>query len=177
MTHLNDIIIDIALTKKEFQDFLFFARKYCDFVEQKSNSTELENLKSFQTLLIELYRTGKVIPSVTLTHNLEFDTNLDDTTVKFITQTISDKIPFSYYWNLLNPTDSKNLAETACGDLVDDLADIYRDIKEAILMFDIDKIEAKESALWDFKFHYDNHWSEHCIEALFAIHHYLYENR
>ena len=97
--------------------------------------------------------------------------------LKSILKFIAGRVPFSYYWAVLNPVDSENLAETGTGDLVDDLGDTYADLKEALIMFDKNEIDAQENAIWKFKFDFDNHWGEHSIEALYAIHHYLSENR
>ncbi|MCW3075042.1 MAG: hypothetical protein JWP69_2111 [Flaviaesturariibacter sp.] len=97
--------------------------------------------------------------------------------MKTILKSIGGRVPFSYYWVVLNPVDMKNLAETGTGDLVDDLGDIYKDLKRAIVIFDTDDVAAKENIIWRLKFDFDYHWNKHCIEALSAIHHYLNETR
>jgi hypothetical protein len=42
-------------------------------------------------------------------------------------------------------------------DLIDDLSDIYKDFKEALILYDKFQIEATEVAMFQFKFGYDNH--------------------
>ncbi len=94
-----------------------------------------------------------------------------------ILELIGKKAPLSWYWAVLNPVDMDDLPETGTGDLIDDLGDIYNDLKEALTLFNRSNAGAKEHAVWQFKFDHENHWGEHCINALHVIHHYLYKNR
>lgn len=73
--------------------------------------------------------------------------------------------------------ETNDSGETGLGDLIDDLSDIYKDIKRELYLLDNEVYNAKEDAIYNFKLLYDYHWGEHCIEALNAIHHYLYANR
>jgi hypothetical protein len=68
--------------------------------------------------------------------------------------------------------------EPTQGWLVDDFADIYRDLK--IELTKIEKIgtdEAVEDALWQLKWSFTNHWGQHCINALRALHYLWYDGK
>ena len=162
---------------KEFFDFLNSARKFCSFIETENSLTENEFLLLTQNHLLTLYSTARLIPSVKLKSDKDFEVDIPSDELKSLLKFIAGRVPFSYYWAVLNPFDNQNLAETGTGDLVDDLGDTYADLKEALIMFDKGDIDAQENAIWKFKFDFDNHWGEHCIEALYAIHHYFYANR
>jgi hypothetical protein len=173
MTPSKEISADEILKTREFSDFLNSAKSFCSLIEEETSLTGTEFLQTAQTHLIKLYFLGRLLPSIHLQTDKDFETDIDDSTMKSLLQFIGQRVPFSYYWVVLNPVDEKNLAETGTGDLIDDLGDIYNDLKRGLLIFDIEDPAAKENAIWKFKFDFDFHWNEHCIQALSAIHHYL----
>ena len=61
------------------------------------------------------------------------------------------------------------------GDLGDDLLDIYKDVKESLLVYNSPHEHAPERALWLLDFGFNHHWGQHCVDALQAIHHYLHD--
>lgn len=173
LTNPNSISINQILETKEFSDFLNSARNFCSFIETENSSTENEFLLFTQNHLLTLYSTARLIPSVILKSDKNFEVDIPSDELKQLLQFIANRLPFSSYWAVLNPLDNENLAEAGTGDLVDDLSDTYANLKEALIIFDKDDIDAQENAIWKFKFDFDNHWGEHCIEALNVIHHYL----
>jgi hypothetical protein len=177
LTHPSNISADKILTTKEFSDFLKAAKNFCAFIETQQRDTSKGFLLLTQTQLLTLYSLGQNIPPVSLESNADIDTNLSDTEMKSLLKTISDRVPFAYYWTVLNPIDINNSAVIGTGDLVDDLGDIYKDLKQGLLLFDMPDFGAKENAIWKFRFDFDYHWRKHCIEALNAIHHYLQNNK
>ena len=59
-----------------------------------------------------------------------------------------------------------------CGDLLDDLSEIYKDIKRSLLIID-NGFNARETGLWRLKFQFENNWGDYCINALYACHYFL----
>jgi hypothetical protein len=54
--------------------------------------------------------------------------------------------------------------------LWDDLADIYRDLKNGLRLFDLGTQDATLQAIWDWRFGYENHWGSHLMQALVTVH-------
>lgn len=177
MTSPKEILVNEILNTKEFSELLNTAKEYCNFIETESKLTQIEFLREAQTYLITLYSLARHLPLVHLQTDKDFESDIDDNTMELLLKFIGNRVPFPYYWTVLNPVNMNNLAETGTGDLIDDLGDIYKDLKRALLIFDTDHIAAKENAIWKFKFDFDYHWGAHCMEALSAIHHYLIENK
>jgi hypothetical protein len=67
------------------------------------------------------------------------------------------------YWLVFDP-----FAEEApvLGQLADDVADIYRDLKSGIAL--IDERPANDAS-WDWRFTFDSHWGLHAASALYAL--------
>ncbi len=161
---------------QEIIDFVNESRAFCSFIETKQNFRDKEFLKLTRGFLAKLYFSGLNLPSVDVLTEIDFDFEIGENNMKEILSLIAERVPFQYYWAILNPTENDNLAETGTGDLIDDLGDIYKDLKRGLMMFDKDEFGAKQNAIWKFKFDFDFHWGEHCVEALSVIHHYFYAN-
>ena len=70
------------------------------------------------------------------------------------------------YWQVFNPNTDK---EADCGSLADDLADIYRDLKDGLVLNE--KYPARpENAIWQWRLLYYAHWGKHAIDALLTMH-------
>ena len=67
------------------------------------------------------------------------------------------------YWEVFDPYEED---EPVGGSLTDDLLDIYRDLGRGLLAWNSG---ARESALWDWKFHFELHWGDHAVDALRAL--------
>jgi hypothetical protein len=169
----KEIPVEEILKTDEFKSFLSATREFLIFIETESGLSKREFAEVSQTLLVNLYLLARQLPAIQLTSEKEFESEIDKSTKDSIFKFISDRIPFSYYWVALEPLNMHKSAEWGTGDLTDDLADIYIELKSSLILFDKDDIEAKEEAIWRFKFEFNHHWGDHCIEALSAIHHYL----
>jgi hypothetical protein len=164
-------VAQIIITK-EFRDFYKSATDYCDHIENYHGSSSADFMKATRQNLLHLYDTGLKLQWVDLQSNAEFDDRLDDKEFETILHSISAKLGQRYYWHVFNPSNQED-TESVCGDLVDDLGDIYKDLKRSILLYQIDTIDSRERAVWDFKFLFEKHWNDHCINALTGIHFFL----
>ncbi|MHC5058320.1 MAG: DUF5063 domain-containing protein [Planctomycetota bacterium] len=54
--------------------------------------------------------------------------------------------------------------------LWDDLADVYRDLRHALRIFDLGTEDARAEAVWQWRFDYESHWGEHLFSALQTVH-------
>lgn len=70
------------------------------------------------------------------------------------------------YMQVFDPT-----RDTAAipGSLADDIADIYRDLKERLVLKGTHGSEPEE-LIWEWKFGFQSHWGKHAMDALLAIH-------
>lgn len=164
-----EISIEKVIELKETKDFLLTARSYCSFIET-TDTTNKEFLKGLQGLLLILYQQATTLSCTTLDHEEEFKEKLSKEEFEKILNSISDKIGENrYYWEVFDPTNDKD-TEAVCGDLVDDIGDIFKDIKYGLMIFDIGTTSSQEDAIWNFKFGFEKHWGRHAISALKTIH-------
>jgi hypothetical protein len=76
------------------------------------------------------------------------------------------------YWTVFDPASENN--EVLRGTLADDIVDIYRDLKEPLLLMDRDAI-TPDLAIWKWRLLFCSHWGDHAISALRTIHNLLDE--
>ena len=78
---------------------------------------------------------------------------------------------------IFDPTDEKENEPTQ-GWLVDDVADIYADLKEELYKIEqIGTDEAIEDGLWQLKFGFTTHWGNHCVNAIRVLHYIYYDGK
>ena len=56
----------------------------------------------------------------------------------------------------------------------DDFADIYRDLKEGVEMWDLGDAESRAEAQWHWRFGYEHHWGWHLMRAALTVHEVKY---
>ncbi|MFD2517732.1 DUF5063 domain-containing protein [Salinimicrobium flavum] len=178
MENLSEEIKSL-LTANDTQHFLDVARSYILLIENGEIKKQEFHLQIHKKLT-ELYNAGLSLKPVELFYsNAEtyFDgidkSELKTQNIKLISLFGED----SYYWEIFDPTDEKD-KESTQGWLVDDVVDIYADLK--IELHKIDEIatdEAVEDGLWQLKFGFTTHWGNHCVNAIRALHYLYYEGK
>ncbi|MGE5479640.1 MAG: DUF5063 domain-containing protein [Chloroflexota bacterium] len=165
--------VEQIIKTKEFSEFYQNALEFCESIDNYKTKSKVDFLEKIRQNLLCLYSAGLKLQLVDLQSDVDFDENIDDQEFKNVLKSIGDRLQDArYYWHVFDPTNVED-NELVCGDLLDDLGDIYKDLKYSIMIFNLDKPDCQESALWQFKFDFDEHWNDHCINALTAIHYYL----
>ncbi|WP_409294130.1 DUF5063 domain-containing protein [Peribacillus sp. SCS-26] len=143
------------MINEDVTSFLSSANHYCTLIDSL-NGLDEKSLEELLAALLDLYLKALKLPEVEPDHAEAplFEISLPK--VDF------DK--YEYYWQVFDPY---ILAEPGCGSLSDDIIDIYKDLKEGILLFEQD---TPNEAIWHWKFHFQAHWGSHAVNALHALH-------
>lgn len=157
-------------TSEHFSTFLQSARDYCDFIESAGRYSEVAFFEYTQKHLITLYINAQSLELVEVTFDSNFPPSLTKDIFLEVRTQLSNIVYSRYYWHMFDPSEQVDI-NPVCGDIVDDLGDIYWDLKNAIMLYDKGSEEEVASAIWDFKFLFDHHWGDHCMNAQYAIHH------
>jgi len=75
---------------------------------------------------------------------------------------------WSAYFNVSDPYDEAN-HEPVRMSLADDLADIYRDVKNGLLAEQAVAAARPKDVLWTWRFDFESHWATHAADALRAL--------
>jgi len=169
------VLVNDYLQSDAFNALTNAAQNFCGYIENETTVSQEEFAVNVLTLLTTLYAAGLQIPE--LHYGDEIDTDVDadisDTEKKNIISSIYKRIPFSFYNITLYKHDLNRTENTALGDLGDDIADIYLDLKRALLKYNSPYLNGKAEAVFTLAFGFSHHWGDHCIDAMHSIHHYL----
>lgn len=164
----------IIYESDQIQQFLSQANHFCDLIESEKDDEPIKFLNEIQKVLLKLYVHANELPEIELEENENFQNDLSQQSIKKIN--ISDRIgKYGIYWEMHDPIFPKD-KKPVCGSLMDDLGDIYGDIKRNLLILNLKNDNALEEALWDLKFSFETHWGHHLIDTLRALHYLKFDH-
>ncbi|MDQ2732380.1 MAG: DUF5063 domain-containing protein [Armatimonadota bacterium] len=147
--------------------FVESAEAFCSLIEQHQSLTAAEFVCQSAPCLAELYRAAVLLslwPVETDTEDLIEDA-VSTEQAQAVDRGIGQKLGSAcLYWEVFDPREE---SDPVVGDLGDDLADIYREVKNGLAAFN--KGPANEAIghwQWGFRFH----WGDHVVDALRVMH-------
>lgn len=158
-------------------EFAAVANEYCKYAEHASELKGQEMLGILQRILPLLYLKASLLPAL--------EPVFEDGNEKIVTE--AD-------WNRVHETIRDKLGSAddfAAGmsDIVDEadipvpvtmsenLADIYQDIKDFIILYQTGTNEVMNDAVWECRMNFENIWGEKLLNTLRAVHKFLYSGR
>ena len=141
--------------------FASAAEAYCSWLEREPRPGANEHFSATR-LVAELYAAALSLPG---TDPVNGDTPVVTQEQREMILHRLKSFPFQYYWEVFHPV-ALEPEEPVCGDITDDLLDIYADVKEGLLAYAVDK----QSAVWHWRTTFGFHWGAHATSALRALH-------
>jgi hypothetical protein len=86
--------------------------------------------------------------------------SVPDTEWRGVFDGLTTTLKVRHYWQVADRDDQ----EVVCGDLADDLADIWRDLQVGL------RTPRDGDAIWEWRFAFHTHWGQHAIAALSVLH-------
>ena len=154
------------MTVNNETDFVQTAREYCLWVETGS----VGELDRVQSLLAKLHAAILDIPAIEPDSDGTCDVTIANSEYDKIVERLRG-LPINVYWDVLEPL-AEDGEQPACGSLVDDLADIYRDVKDGLLNYDQGR---KKDALFDWRTSFETHWGRHLTDAQRVIYTHIFK--
>lgn len=155
-------------------EFVAVANEYCKYAENSSQLRGDEMLKILQRILPLMYLKASLIPSL--------EPVFEDRNEKFVTESDWYRIHDSFrlifgtaddYLEL--PDEKFNEAEgPVLSSLSENMADIYQDIKDFLLLYQTGTKEVMNDALWECRMNFENIWGQKLVNSLRTIHKFIY---
>ena len=150
----------------EVDQFAEVARRYCAWVE--SEARDSIDLVTARRVLAELQLAALGLPELDSGDHQKIHSPPPDLRQRALRRVSA--VPFKRYWSMFAPL--KENEQPVCGDLSDDLADIWLDLWRGLYLFDAGhKLEAN----FHWRVGYDSHWGQHLLEAQRAIYAFMTE--
>ena len=151
-------------------DFATAVRSFCSWAENPaSNATARSEMLAARRHLSLLYSMAVDFPDFECdwVEGDPTDAEWADMFKRF------GRLPVGYYGSVLDPLQVP-AGEAALGDLGDDLADTWRDVKAGLNIFEAGY---RDAAGWHWRDSFTIHWGEHAAGAVAVIHFWLAHQR
>lgn len=155
-------------------EFTAAAIEFCKYAEHAGEIKGDELLKILQRILPYLYLKASLLPSL--------EPYFEDGNEKFVTEsdwfkihdTLGDK--FGTADDYLEVFDEKiNDSEgPVVSSLSENMADIYQDLKDFLLLYQTGTQEVMNDAVWECRLNFENFWGQKLTNSLRAIHKFIY---
>jgi len=156
-------------------DFLDAAEKYCAYCDVVLPDRE-EWCRELLTSLVALYRSALLVPVMeALDDDADIKPPIDVSNEEWRAVYSRLQTAFGirqFYWSIPPSNGFKEQPpEPVCGDLADDLADIYREVCPTVRAFRWHNGAAVRSALFDcITVGLASHWGMHAVDAMRELH-------
>jgi hypothetical protein len=165
-------------TSPEVIGFFRAAQTYCSLIEgSKANEFAKEIwLENVLAALAQLYAAAHALPEVESQETAHpaddlFDVGKDEwqSIYQSVGRTLGKAGAYWCYFDPNQPPDAKD--EPILGDLADDLADIYRDVKPALRAWEANQDTwLREAVFTCGNVLFVGHWGRHAVNAIRALH-------
>jgi hypothetical protein len=149
--------------------FVCHARDYCRLIESFADGKPPALYAQLLSFLSNLAASGVAIPFDMPETELKDDLRMTHQAWSAVAKTISvavhDEVSALIEHHAADDDELPRLAM-----FWDDLADIYRDLKHGLRLFEIGTPNGRSEAIWEWRFGYENHWGTHLMRALATAH-------
>jgi hypothetical protein len=155
-------------------EFVAVANEFCKYAEHASELKGDEMLKILQRLLPLMYLKASLLPA--------FEPFFEDGNEKFVTESDWFRIHESFrkqfgtaddYLEVFDDKFTESEIPVASS-LSENMADIYQDMKDFLLLYQTGTKEVMNDAIWECKMNFENIWGQKLVNALRAIHKFIY---
>jgi len=155
-------------------EFTAVSNEFCKYAEHAAEMKGEELLNIMQRLLPLLYLKASFLPSL--------EPVFEDGNEKFVMEADWFRIRSGFRSKLKSADDYLDLADDktiesdgpVVASLSEDLADIYQDMKNFILLYQTGTNEVMNDAVWECRMNFENYWGYKLVNALKAIHRFIY---
>jgi len=171
---MTNIPEDITLTKPVLET-VAIAQEFCDYIESCETKSSKGVLEFIHRILPLLYLKGTFLPKI--------EVEYPEANERFITQEqweniftmLRDKFGADDEYWIINP-DLLNENEPIKASLAENIADIYQDMKDFVLLFKKNTHASRQNAANECRTLFQTHWGYRIGNIVPKVHYILYEN-
>lgn len=155
-------------------EFVAVANEFCKYAERASEIKGDDLLKILQRILPLMYLKASLLP--------QLEPFFEDGNEKFVTESDWNKVhdtlreKFGTADDYLEVFDEKikDTEGPVTSSISENLADIYQDIKDFLLLYQTGTDEVMNDAIWECRLNFENLWGQKLVNALRAVHRFIY---
>ncbi len=158
-----------TVVSKQVLEMIAVAHEYCVFLEKAENASADQIVSFFQKIAPLLYLKGAMLPTGIFTEPEHIERFVTEEQWEGIFKILREKFAgIDLYFALDENNDSHQFS------LADNMADVYQDMKDFVLLFQKAPMASKTAAVAELQRLYETHWGKIMLRALAAIHSIVY---
>lgn len=163
-----------AVLSRGVLEFTAAANEYCKYAEHFSELKGDEILKIMQRLLPFIYLKASLLPAL--------EPFFEEGNEKFVREADWVKIHDALREKLGTANDYLEVFDEKMSDsegpvtcsIAEDLADIYQDLKDYLILYQTGTNEVMNDAIWECRMNFENYWGQKLVNSLRAMHSFIY---
>ena len=169
MEELN--LVDAQRAREACDRFSEVANQFCDAIDSVKDVNRVDLAIKIYPLLPLLIAEAIKLPTVGLSERGDETINIKGGMTHGQWEEMYSRLKeelgdWDLYSQVFDPTKDR---EVIYGSLADDIADIYRDVKGGIVLYQTG-LASPDHIVWEWRFSFYSHWGHHAIDALRTIH-------
>ncbi len=155
-------------------EFVAVANEFCKYAEHAGELKGDELLKILQRILPLMYLKASLLP--------QLDPFFEDGNEKFITENdwlrihenLRDKFGTADDYREVFDDKAKETEDAVISSISENMADIYQDIRDFLLLYQTGTTEVMNDAIWECRLNFENYWGQKLVNSMRAIHSFIY---
>jgi hypothetical protein len=155
-------------------EFVAVANEFCKYAEHASELKGDELLKILQRILPLMYLKASLLPLL--------DPFFEDGNEKFVTEsdwiriheTLKEKFGTADEYLEVFDERVKDSEGPVLSSISENMADIYQDVKDFLLLYQTGTVEVMNDAVWECRLNFETFWGQKLVNSMRAIHKYIY---
>lgn len=156
-------------------EFVAVANEYCKYAEHAGQLDGGEMLRILQRILPLLYLKASLLPAL--------EPVFEDGNEKFVTESDWNRISEAIRARLGSADEYADLHEDRQNEpdtiilsrISENLADIYQDLKDFLLLYQTGTREVMNDAVWECRMNFETIWGQKLVNALREMHRIIYQ--
>jgi len=155
-------------------EFVAVANEFCKYAEHASELKGDELLKILQRILPFMYLKASLLP--------DLNPFFEDGNEKFVTEsdwtrmqeTLREKFGTADDYPEVFDEKISESENHVVSSLSENMADIYQDIKDFLLLYQTGTPEVMNDAVWECRLNFESFWGQKLVNSMRAIHKFIY---
>lgn len=165
---------DITLTKPVLET-VAVAQEFCNYIDESESKSVKGIMEFLHRILPLLYLKGTFLPNIAVEYPEANERYVTQEQWENIFTMLRDKFGNEDEYWIINP-DLLNENEPIKASMAENIADIYQDMKDFVLLFKKNTHAARQNALNECKVLFKTHWGFRIGNIIPKIHYILYED-
>lgn len=161
---------------KQVVEFVTVANEYCKFVEAAGSMKARDMLSKIQKILPLLYLKASLLPEFESSEELVLEKYVTEVDYSYLQQRLQNLLGEHDDYQEVFERDMAYSDAPLTASISENLADIYQDLKDFVMLYRTGDEQVMEEALWECTENFKSFWGQKLVNNLRAVHALVYSS-